>query len=425
MNMKFLAGFTFMAAAGSFWACGDGTISGKDESDTITESMYSNLEDLQTMKDLAYTDCKVNDPTCYLLYGAYLEALDNPNPSSPVVTTSSSSTGPYTPPRSSSDDGPIIIRDNSSSSEEPVIIPGLSSSSATVSATGLGSCAPVTNPITKGGSTAWKFSINPNSGIGAAKYQASTASFAWSFGVGANPAMSEKKVTSDAVTYGNSGSYGATLTVTVVDKAETKTETIECANLQVNGDPITGCVCAPVGVTGSVNYETTPDVTWSVTGCVSGSAISSWTWNGTPGMESFTNTFTAAAASYAPTLKVGNSDNTVVDVPCTAVKVTKGEEFTIESTQDKAVFKASGSYAISAKLTEGWHNSDTECNVYCNASTPNFEVEIDGITLSGKASGQTYVSKGGLPVAHTVGGYSIPVTVEIAAGDSVACGVNW
>ena len=203
---------------------------------------------------------------------------------------------------------------------------------------------------------------------------------------------------------------------------------LTCSPVQVNGAPITGCKCAPVGVTGSVNYLKTPDVAWTVTGCSTGTGLTlSYLWDGgaASAEASYTKTFSEAATAAAPTLIVANNDNTEVQVNCTPVKVTEGEEFTIKTTTDKVVFAESGSFAISANLPNGWHNSDTECNVYCQAKTSDFTVTIDEIVLSGKVSGQNYVTKGGMPVAHTVGGYTIPVTVEVAAGDSVTCGVNW
>jgi hypothetical protein len=116
----------------------------------------------------------------------------------------------------------------------------------------------------------------------------------------------------------------------------------------VNGDPITGCKCAPVGVTGSVNYLETPDVNWAVSGCTSASDITSYTWEGVEGADTFTKTFDAAVASYAPKLKVGNNDNTVVDVTCDAVKVTEGAEYTIKSANDegKITLTAAGTYNV-------------------------------------------------------------------------------
>ena len=115
-------------------------------------------------------------------------------------------------------------------------------------------------------------------------------------------------------------------------------------------------------MTGAVNYLKTPDVKWTVTGCKTGATVMTYSWDGgAAGAEtSFTKTFSAATASAAPTLFVANNDNTLQEVACTPVKVTEGEEFKIETTQDKAVFKESGSYAISANLPSGWHNTDTD-----------------------------------------------------------------
>ena len=252
---------------------------------------------------------------------------------------SSSSSKKYS---SSSNKNPFDIVDGTSSSAIYIDVDFSSSSSVKV-ITGLGMCEPVTTPIDKGtGSTKWKFTPNMNAGYTAMDF--AKANYAWNFGAGATPATDNTPSTSAAVSYANSGVVTASVTVTIGGASET----IQCKPLQVNGDPITGCKCAPVGVTGSVDYTTTPDVTWSVTGCTSASAPLTYNWNGTDGAETFTNSFTAATASYAPTLKVGNVDNTVIDVPCSAVRVTEGAEYVIKEggSYGAITFPAAGSYNV-------------------------------------------------------------------------------
>ena len=423
MNMKFIAGISLMSiAAASFWACGEGEIYESNDEDYMFG--LREPDEWVSLKDQALESC-AKDETCSAMYADYLA---NPN-ADPVEETPASSanqggqTGTQTSSSSIGGGSDIVISDYSSSSSITFADPDPvtpSSSSEAIIVEGLGYCKPMTTPIDKNTAVAWQFVPNPELPKDMTMKFA-TGQYVWDFG-GLPDDGSATSRTSGKVTYTTSGKVTTTkVTVTLSDG---QTETKTCEPLQVNGDPITGCKCEP-DAKGSVNFQKTPSVTWSVTGCTSLSEVNSWTWNGTPGTDSFSNTFTAATASYAPTLKVGNSDNTEIDVQCTPVKVTEGEEFSIKSAQDKVVFKESGSFAISANLPDGWHNSDTECNVFCNAGSSNFTVEIDGITLSGKTTGMTYVSKGGLLVAHTVGGYTMPVTVEIAAGDSVACGVNW
>jgi hypothetical protein len=231
--------------------------------------------------------------------------------SSNSTKRSSSSKADDVPPNSSS----AIYLDldfSSSSKVNPVVV------------TGLGSCAPVTSTIEKGASVRWKLTYNSDNGFSA--IDLARADHVWNFGAGAIPATDATPSTSAPVTYTNSGIAVASVTVTMQNG---NTETIQCSPLQVNGDPITGCECTTRAA--SVDFTATPDVTWSVTGCTSASSPLTYNWNGTDGGATFTNSFTAATASYAPTLKVGNADNTVIDVPCSAVKVTEGVEYVIKS----------------------------------------------------------------------------------------------
>ena len=213
---------------------------------------------------------------------------------------------------SSAQRGEFVIVNAPSSSA--VRITGAPSSSSVKVITGLGMCEPVTTPIDKGtGSTKWKFTPNLNAGYKAVAF--AKATYAWNFGAGATPATDATPSTSVAVSYANSGTATASVTITL----DGGSEMIQCEPLQVNGDPITGCKCTAEAT--SVDYTVTSEVTWSVTGCMSASMPLTYNWNGTDGSESYTHSFTAATASYAPKLKVGNTDNTVVDVKCDATEV--------------------------------------------------------------------------------------------------------
>ena len=211
-----------------------------------------------------------------------------------------------------------------------------------VAVTGLGFCAPAKTPISKGESVTWRFSPNAQGTYGPMDFVKAT--YVWDLG-GLLDDGSGIGSTSGKVTYTSSGVYNASVKVAMEDGGF---EDIQCEPLQVNGDPITGCKCAPVGVTGSVDYTATPDVIWSVSGCTSASDIVSYAWDGKTGVETFTKTFTAATASYAPTLKVGNADNTVIDVPCSAVRVTEGAEYAIKEggSYGAITFPAAGSYNV-------------------------------------------------------------------------------
>ena len=271
--------------------------------------------------------------------------------------------------------------------------------------TGLGMCEPVTTPIDKGtGSTKWKFTPNMNAGYTA--IDIAKATYAWNFGAGATPATDATPSTSVAVSYANSGTASASVTVTMSDGSS---ETIQCSPLQVNGDPITGCKCAPEGVTGTVDYTATPDVTWSVTGCTSASTPLTYNWNGTEGGVTFTNSFTAATASYAPKLKVGNSDNTVVDVTCPAVKVTEGVEYVIKESSSRGAIDLPAGSSIVVLEAEGY--SDV---VFCNANG-----SVNGSVNMETIHGQYYVSIR-MPAGTLVPGARLEFTLDVPA----TCGIQ-
>ena len=286
----------------------------------------------------------------------------------------------------------------------------------------VGVCAPVATSAELGEKVTWKFTRN-DAALSAMDLM--NASYVWTF-EGGEPASSGKisgaAGVSQYTTYTKSGTHSASLALSVGDKSYV----VQCSPVHINGAPITGCKCTTEST--MVDFLEKTDVTWSVSGCSTVAGMTMfYAWaGGAAGAEtSYTKSFTAATAAVAPTLTVSNDDNSVVDVTCPTVKITEGPEYAIKSPQDKIEFTESGDYIISANLPEGWHNSDRTCNVSCQAQTYNFVVTIDEIELSGKKTGTVYVSKGGLLVAHTVGGYSIPVTVEIPAGESVICGVQW
>lgn len=312
---------------------------------------------------------------------------------------SSSSSKKYS---SSSNSSPFEIVGGVSSSAIYIDVDFSSSSKVNpVVVTGLGSCAPVTSTIEKGASVRWKLTYN--SDIGFSAIDLARADHVWNFGAGAIPATDATPSTSAPVTYTNSGIAVASVTVTMQNG---NTETIQCKPLQVNGDPITGCRCTTEAA--SVDFMATPDVTWSVTGCTSASSPLTYNWNGTDGGASFTNSFTSATASYAPTLKVGNADNTVIDVPCSAVKVTEGVEYVIKESSSRGAIDLPAGSSIVVLEAEGY--SDV---VFCNANG-----SVNGSVNMETIHGQYYVSIR-MPAGTLVPGARLEFTLDVPA----TCGV--
>ena len=315
--------------------------------------------------------------------------------SSNSTKRSSSSKADDVPPNSSS----AIYLDldfSSSSKVNPVVV------------TGLGSCAPVTSTIEKGASVRWKLTYN--SDIAFSAIDLARADHVWNFGAGAIPATDDTPSTSALVTYANSGATAASVTVTMSDGS---TETIQCSPLQVNGDPITGCKCTTEAT--SVDFTATPDVTWSVTGCTSASSPLTYNWNGADGGATFTNSFTAATASYAPTLKVGNADNTVIDVPCSAVKVTEGVEYVIKASNEYGEVKLPSGSSVVVYEYEGYNNGSIYCKVD-RADSPSgyLNGSVNDVTIKGG----DYISVR-LPAGTLVPGARLEFTLDVPA----TCGV--
>lgn len=401
MKTKLLFGLSAIATTGIFWACGEGTPNPMEENDSTIEYLYvTSGEDatanLEAMRSEALKKCKADpecnatcsgDAECAVMMGAV------PESSSGLAPIESSGSNPLVGSSSSS----MVINIVSSSSTIPVVVNSSSSEEGQGGAavTGLGSCAPVTTPVEKGKPAKFKFTPNAaTSGYSAIDF--AKAQFDWNYGVGGVGDGTASSVNSDNVVYAASGVANASVTVTMADRS---TETIKCAPLQVNGDPITGCKCTTEAA--GVDYLTTPDVVWTVTGCTSASDVNSYSWDGTEGTTSFTKTFTAATASYSPKLKVGNSDNTVIDVTCTPVKVTEGAEYTIADNQSKVNFDKAGTYNV--VIGFACQNK----TFYCNGSGAPVGGSVNGVAMA-----SSWYTTASLTAADCTGSATVIVEVD-------------
>ena len=384
MNNKLLAVVGSATVAAAFWACGSGEIYEPTENDQM-------IQMTGTAKGLCPDGCD----------GAFdVESSSSSEEELPFVSSSSDMFGP-------NDDLSFEIA--SSSSFEFVPSDGSSASGGTP-VTGLGSCAPMASPVDKNKAGAAQFKFTRNTESSYSVTQLASAKLEWDYGPNSTEVTPGKSTTSGTVTYSLSGQVIASVKVPMLDGAE---ETIQCSPLQVKGDPITGCTCATAAA--SVDFTATPDVAWTVSGCTSASDQFTYTWDGVEGQTSFTKTFTAATAAYAPTLKVGNNDKTVIDVTCPAVKVTEGAEYTIAKSQDKVVFEAAGSYAVVVSGGTGL----TACRISCNANGP-LTIKADAIKADAKTfTGSYYVNWEGIDVSWC----NKTIALEISA--AATCEASW
>ena len=423
MNKKLLAGVSFaVIGAATFWACGEGNINQMNGDDEVMLRLYGldpvtggPSSELITLKNDALASCK-EDAGCYVQYQAYLNGeepieedpgqVEDPNQGQQQQNQNQN-------PSSSASRDPFVIVDKPSSSSMIVVDPGQPSSSSMeiVSNSDIAKeCVAEPNPISKGQSAKWKFVPNPDFTGYDPVLMATATTLVWTTPGGvANGAQAS--LYSAPTTYTESGEYTASVVVTY----QGASYPVNCKPLQVDGDPITGCKCAPVGVTGSVNFLETPDVSWTVTGCTSASEITSYTWDGEAGAETFTKSFTAATDSYAPTLKVGNADKTVVEVPCNAVKVTEGAEFTIKTAGDQGAIKLPEGSSLVVLAVDAWSNT-----FFCKVERTDSPSGSLSITVNEESfSGGDYISQA-LKTVQLKNGTSVSVTLDHPA----TCGIN-
>lgn len=361
MNKK-IYGLMALGIATGFWACGSGDIIKPDTNDNYM--MMDTGEGGSVRADILNT---VNCPECF--------AGQAPSSSSVAQPPQPQSSSAVTPPPVGQSSSSRTVKSSSSvlssSSVNPFPPLGSSSSANPTSSSGgtnpgkgvIGTCAPAKAIVDKDSAVVWKFTrdaaVDPQQLMG--------ATFNWSM-PGATPATASATGAnglSQKVQYATSGVHTATVVVNMGAAAYT----VECDPVQKNGEEINGCKCSTEAT--SVDYTATPTASWSVTGCTSGAGPTfSYEWDGAPGEATFTKTFTAAAASYAPTLRVANTDNTVINVTCPAIKVTEGPEYTIKAKQqDGAIPLPAGETLVHVQVPTSGQNCVIFCQTTWNAET--------------------------------------------------------
>ena len=283
-----------------------------------------------------------------------------------------------------------------------------SSSSAAPILTGGGTCAPTKSVVEQGETVVWKYTVGGN--VKAADLL--EADFKWST-PGGTPESFESKGTlsvSDAVVYETSGQHTAKLVLST----SKETYNIDCDPVQVKGARITGCKCSTEA--GSVDFTATPDVTWSVSGCSTGTGLElSYEWDGDAGAASYTRTFTTAIKAYAPKLIVKNSDNTMIEVECPSVKITEGPEFEIRTTQRAGEVKLPKGTSRVVLDIDAYNNT-----VFCNVSREDSPTGVlNGEINMTAIKGNDYVAVR-MPAGVLVKGAVLMFTLDVPA----TCGVQ-
>lgn len=260
-----------------------------------------------------------------------------------------------------------------------------------------GTCAP-TASINKGGIATWKFYRSEGD-----VFEQILAPFVWIFDKGdeGKDTISGNGLNSVNVSYENSGSYGATLTV--------DGNSVTCSNLQVNGVAITVESCEPDVASAWVG-ET---ITWTVV-ATSESDITGYTWasdygtvtaNGAQG--SMVATSDMHKTNVNVNVTVTNEDKTSQYYSCATALVTDStqvdvvlgtSEVTITSGEDLVV-------QVSSSVSE-------QCQMGCNTSSTGVILTIDGeettcddyctISLPSPCAGQKFTMNASLSMTCSI-----------------------
>lgn len=397
MNSKLLLGcFGFCSVMSFFVACGSGSIDPYSVDDQVA-SISVTLD-----KDKSISAC-LADPVCKADY----EAAENP-PSSAQIPSSSSSI-PVVPGLSSGglvqiSSGGVIPPFPISSSSGPIVIVS-SQSSGGIS----GTCAPSPAIAELGQQVTWTFTKAASVPV----TDVFAATFEWTFAGASELTFSGQGAPglTKVVSYSTSGSHATTLSIN-------GDVPMTCAPVQVNGAPITGCVCNVDNVS--------PDVakggvaTWAVTGCLTTANISGYSWAGTPAAPTttFAHTFAAKGETFTPTLSVYNDDNTVQPVTCPAATAIDANipDYKLED-QNTAIILPAGVSTVVMNLPQDWHNTTIgTCSFSCSCATGSCTATVDGVPLTG-----AYHMTGSIPITSTINGYGLPVEL----GQEMSCQVGW
>ena len=277
---------------------------------------------------------------------------------------------------------------------------------------GIGTCIPAKAVAEMGEEVTWKFIRN--NVVAASKLL--TATFSWTF-EGGSPSyavVTNASGVSQTAKYAKSGDYGASLKLVIDDVSYA----IPCSPVHINGAPITGCKCSTENAT--VDFIAIPDVAWTVTGCSTGDGLDlAYEWEGSSGTTTFTKTFAAASDGYAPKLKVSNSDNSVVDVECPAVKVTEGPEFVIDEPQGPGAIMLPAGTSIVHLNVAAFANS-----VFCQVNRNDVPTGVLNGTVGVVGSLNRSALKGNDYISTRVDGNLVSGTVlEFTLDSPATCGV--
>lgn len=242
--------------------------------------------------------------------------------------------------------------------------------------TGLGSCAPVTTPISKGESVAWVF--KPNGVQNTLDFAQGKGSLVWSLNpTGIEAGESASELQSASITYSVAGDYEAFVVATL----GLVSEEIKCSPLRVNGEPITGCECNLNSASEIVDIAGASTVaTWNVHGCSSATEIIDYTWVGATGTgETATATISQKGQEIAPTVRIRSLESEI-EVACPAPKVVDSDNpeylFLIDGgsvPNEELEIKNGGCMSIRGTWNSSWYTP--ELQILCDGRATEYGTE--------------------------------------------------
>lgn len=298
---------------------------------------------------------------------------------------------------------------SSSGKSESSSSTGTASSSSEVPP--FGTCSATQSVAELGANVVWTFTWNTGSGLSV--QDITSATYDWTL-EGGTPATATK--TSATTTYSTSGQKTASISVTT----RGITQKIDCTPVNVNGAPITGCMCVGTNLTPDVSQG--EQASWTLSGCKTIANIIGYTWTGaTADATGVVATAPVSAKGDRVTgvsVKVANDDNSIVTVTCEdAVAIDASSPSYELRSQDDEVALPAGTSTVVMNLPEDWHvTTEGNCLFACA-----FGAEPGSGTVAGVALKEDHYTTASIPVSMTIGGYELEVTLTGAA----SCEVQW
>lgn len=386
MNKKLAFGFAALCATSAFVACGDGSIVSTDSSDKLAKaSAQTDLTELDT-NDIRTYMSMAGIPTDENTFGSATSAPTSsaavPTSSAPAATSSASTPlGGLSSP-SGSLTGPTgglsaaAPESSSAGAVDPIVTPGDASK---------GSCKPSKPAVELNEAVTWTY--EPPEGTAVSVLMGLAAKdFRWTFTDGTPDAVAKKGMTSDPVAYAKSGEKTATVFFDYLTGVE---ESVSC-KVNVKGIPVTGCKCTATAAEVDLAGKTSIEGSWTVdpATCVSEDTQFTYTWTGATGAgNTATASFTEKKQTITPTVRVTNSDNGFIDVPCDAVMAVDSEspDYVLDGTEAGSYVVEPGTYSMVYSCKTDQYYQTPVMAVAPNGAV---EVEVGGTPFSITQYGQ-------------------------------------